>query len=112
MRRAFMFAMILILSLATATFAPAPRPAITGLCFVRLTVTSLDTADKFYGDYLGLPRFNQCWPASTGACYSITPYQDVEILTSDITQTTHMLETIGSWAEDAGDMPHYLFAPC
>ena len=73
MRRAFMFAMILILSLATATFAPAPRPAITGLCFVRLKVTSLDTADKFYGDYLGLPRFNQCWAASTGTCYFITP---------------------------------------
>src|SRR5207249_971821 len=65
---------------------------------------------KGYGDYLGLPRFNQCWATSTGTCYFITPYHDVEILTSDTPQTNHMLETIGVWTEDAGALRNYFLA--
>jgi len=102
--------MILMLTLAPVTFAPAPRPAITGICYVRLKVTSLDNADKFYGDYLGLPRFNPCRAVSTRACYFITPYQDVEILKLDAPQTDHLLDTIGVWTEDAGALRNYLLA--
>jgi catechol 2,3-dioxygenase-like lactoylglutathione lyase family enzyme len=110
MRRAFAFTMILMFTLAPVSFAPAPRPAITGICFVRLKVTSLESADKFYGDSLGLPRFNQCWAVSTGTCYFITPYQDVEILKLDAPQTDHLLDTIGVWTEDAGALRNYFLA--
>ena len=110
MHRAFAFTTLLMLALPSATFAPAPRPAITGLCFVRLKVSSFDSAGKFYGDYLGLPRFNACWAASAGTCFFITPYQDLEIVGLDTQPTNHLLDTIGLWTEDAGALRGYFLA--
>jgi catechol 2,3-dioxygenase-like lactoylglutathione lyase family enzyme len=109
-RLVFPFTMILLLSLAPPTFAPVSRPAITGLCFARIKVTSLGSADKFYGEYLGLPRFNQCWGMSTGACYFITPYQDLEIVKEDTPQTGQLLESIGIWTEHADALRSYFLA--
>jgi catechol 2,3-dioxygenase-like lactoylglutathione lyase family enzyme len=110
MRRALVFTVILLLSLAPATFAPVPRPAITGLCFARIRVTSLGSADKFYGEYLGLPRFSQCWGASAGTCYFITPYQDVEILKLDTPQSNDLIESVGIWTEHADALREYFLS--
>jgi catechol 2,3-dioxygenase-like lactoylglutathione lyase family enzyme len=109
-RQAFAFTMILLLSLAPATFAPVPRPAITGLCFARIKVTSLGNADKFYGEYLGLPRFSQCWGVSAGTCYFITPYQDIEILKLDTPESNDLIESVGIWTEHADALRDYFLA--
>jgi catechol 2,3-dioxygenase-like lactoylglutathione lyase family enzyme len=110
MRRAFVFTMILLLSLAPVAFAPVPRPAITGLCFTRIKVKSLSTADKFYGEYLGLPRFSHCWGVPTGTCYFITPYQDIEVLKLDTPQTNDLIESVGIWTEHADALRSHFLA--
>jgi catechol 2,3-dioxygenase-like lactoylglutathione lyase family enzyme len=107
---AFALTMILLLSLTPAAFAPVPRPAITGLCFARIKVTSLGDADKFYGGYLGLPRFSQCWGVPAGTCYFITPYQDVEILKLDAPQANDLIESVGIWTDHADALRSFFLA--
>jgi catechol 2,3-dioxygenase-like lactoylglutathione lyase family enzyme len=115
MQRAFAIAMILMLFLAPVTFAPPSRPAITGLGFVRLQVTSLGTAGRFYGDYLGLPLSHECWGPTVATCFFIAPYQNVEILRmegqhTDVQQSSPLLDTIGIWTANASALRGYLLA--
>jgi catechol 2,3-dioxygenase-like lactoylglutathione lyase family enzyme len=108
-------ALILILICAPATFAPTPRPAITGLAFVQFQVTDADAASKFYSGYLGLPDSRECWGPSVTSCFSVTPYQDVEILTSgqqrsEVLSANNLLATVGVWTDNAGSLRGYLLS--
>ena len=110
MRRAFALTTFAVLLMPLSTFAPAPRPQITGLGFVRFKVSSLDGAAKFYANDLGLPSSTECWAASPATCFFITPYQDVEILKADTPQTGNLLESAGVWTADAEALSSYLQA--
>src|SRR5882757_7134807 len=108
-------ALSLMLISAPASFAPTPRPAITGLAFVQFQVTDVDAASKFYGGYLGLPDSRECWGPSVTSCFSITPYQDVGILTSgqqrpELQSANNLLVTVGLWTNNAGSLRGYLLS--
>jgi catechol 2,3-dioxygenase-like lactoylglutathione lyase family enzyme len=110
MRCRFALTTALLLALSTVSFAPQPRPAITGLCFVRFKVSSLGEADKFYAKDLALSRSTKCWAVQADTCFYITPYQDVEIVQADTPGSAGSLDMIGIWTEDAAALRSYLLA--
>jgi catechol 2,3-dioxygenase-like lactoylglutathione lyase family enzyme len=110
MHRPIAFAMFFSLVFSPATFAPSPRPPITGLGFVRLHVSSLESASKFYETSLGLQHMNECWSTSASMCFFITPYQSIELLKPDGEERHDLVESIGIWTENAGALRGYLLA--
>jgi len=110
MRWKFALTTTLLLALSSASFAPQPRPAITGLCFVTARVSSLGVADKFYAKDLGLPRSRECWTVDANTCFYISPYQNIELLPADASAVAGSLDLIGIWTEDARVLHSYLLA--
>src|SRR5260370_29452226 len=58
---------------------PPARPAITGITFVRVKTSSIENAEHFYGDLLGLPRLDPGCFSSGAKCFVIGPHQWLEI---------------------------------
>jgi catechol 2,3-dioxygenase-like lactoylglutathione lyase family enzyme len=110
MRWRFALTTAVLLALSSESFAPLPRPAIGGLCFVRFKVSSIGEADKFYAKDLALSRSTKCWAGQENTCFYITPYQDIEILQADTPGSAGSLDMIGIWTADVSALRSYLLA--
>ena len=104
------FALAALLSLAPVAFAPPKRPAILGIAFVRISVSSLKDAKKFYGDALGLPPIDQCLGGPAAQCYFIKPLQELQTTQPANPQTKDLVDAIGILTADAAALREYLAA--
>ena len=91
-------------------FAPPKRPAILGVAFVRISVSSVEGAKKFYGDALGLPLINQCFSESAAQCFFIKPLQELQVAQLDHRPGERLVAAIGILTSDAGTLREYLIA--
>jgi len=96
--------------LAPQALAPPKRPAISGIAFVRVSVSSLEDAKKFYGDALGLAPVDQCLGGSAAQCFFIKPLQEVQITRLDNPQRKNLVDAIGILTADARQLRTYLLA--
>ena len=96
--------------LAPQALAPPKRPAISGIAFVRVSVSSVGNARKFYADALGLPAIGQCWPESAGQCFFIKPLQEIQISQLADPQAKNLVAAIGILTADAGTLRQYFIA--
>jgi len=95
---------------ASTANAQPKRPAISGIAFVRIGVSSVQNAGKFYADDLGLPRLNRCWGGSAGQCFWIKPLQELQIARLDSPTRKDLVEEIGFLCSDVGALREYLTA--
>jgi len=95
---------------APPTLAPPRPPAISGIAFVRISVSSLDESRKFFADGLGLSRLDQCWDSSAAECFFVKPLQEVQITRLADPQSKDLVDAIGMLTADAGTLREYLIA--
>jgi catechol 2,3-dioxygenase-like lactoylglutathione lyase family enzyme len=86
------------------------HPNITGIALVRLRVTDMATARKFYADILGMPQGTQgCFsPQGTAVCFFINLDQQLELVPGAASDSG--VETLGFRVGDAATMRKYLLA--
>ena len=104
------FALAALLSFAPAAFSPPKRPSISGIAFVRVSVSSLEAAKKFYADVLGLPPIDQCLGGSAAQCFFIKPLQELQITQLDNPQRKDLVDAVGILTADAATLREYLVA--
>ncbi|MEO6803132.1 MAG: VOC family protein [Granulicella sp.] len=80
----------LLLTCCTALPAQTQRPAITGIAFVRVYVTNLDAAAKFYDGDLGFART----PISGKDVYSVNDSQWFEVVPQQNIELTSRLAAV------------------
>jgi catechol 2,3-dioxygenase-like lactoylglutathione lyase family enzyme len=105
----------LILALATlcvpvGTYAPPKRPVISGLYFVRLSVTNIEQSRKFYGEVLKLSTGTSWCFRADATCYLLSPNQKLEILQASGPPSSNAVDTIGFWVDDVDKLRAYLAA--
>jgi catechol 2,3-dioxygenase-like lactoylglutathione lyase family enzyme len=111
-RQLAMIALLWTATMPSSTFAAPERPEITGIALVRLRVSNMDSARKFYSKTLGLPEVSQgCFSAPPDAsCLSINSLQKLELLSSDPVENKNAVEAIGYHVRDANSMREYLLS--
>jgi catechol 2,3-dioxygenase-like lactoylglutathione lyase family enzyme len=111
-RQLAMIALLWTATMPSRTFAAPERPEITGIALVRLRVSNMDSARKFYSKTLGLPEVSQgCFSAPPDAsCLSINSLQKLELISSDPVENKNAVEAIGYHVRDANSMREYLLS--
>jgi len=111
-RQLAMIALLWTATMPSSAFAAPERPEITGIALVRLRVSNMDSARKFYSKTLGLPEVSQgCFSAPPDAsCLSINSLQKLELISSDPVENKNAVEAIGYHVRDANSMREYLLS--
>jgi hypothetical protein len=84
------------------------RPKISGVAFVRIGVSDMQTASAFYHGELRLPNVN-C-SGQSGKCFFLSPSQQVELVKMEVVPNGDRIETIGMYTNDARALRQYLLA--
>lgn len=109
MRRIFV---VLLLMLASCKFplalAATSRPAITGLAYVRILVTSPEKAATFYDGGVGLSPINCVQPSAQ--CFFINPAQQVDLQKKETGGTKDLIAAVGIYTSNAAALRSYLRA--
>jgi catechol 2,3-dioxygenase-like lactoylglutathione lyase family enzyme len=98
------------LCVPAGTYAPPTRPAVSGLNFVRLRVTNIEQARKFYGELLKLSASTSWCFRADATCYLLSPDQELEILPASGVASSNAVEAIGFWVDDVDKLRRYLTA--
>ena len=84
------------------------RPKIYSLAFVQLRATDLARSKDFYGKSLGLkPGMDDCKGVSA-PCFSVNPYQRVELVPRSSSDPRSFLQSVGFNINDVSLMRAYL----
>jgi catechol 2,3-dioxygenase-like lactoylglutathione lyase family enzyme len=108
MKRLLFALSILLVPVCSRAADPPARPKIFGIAFVRLKSTHLDSSADFYSRTLGL-RSGVDTCKNLPNCFSVNPYQHVELMRADGSVRGSFLEEIG-FTTDVPKMREYLFA--
>jgi len=108
MRHLHLVFIVGLLSVPVETYAAPKRPEVSGLAFVRFSVTNIEQSRKFYEDSLKLPKGSSWCFRSDAVCYLLSPRQRLEILPA--TNNSKALDAIGFWVSDVRQMQSYLSA--
>jgi catechol 2,3-dioxygenase-like lactoylglutathione lyase family enzyme len=100
-----------LLICASSQAADSPtRPKIYNISFVRLKSTNLEASSAFYAKALGLrPGIDDCKNVSN-PCFSINPYQRIELMRTGSGSPDSFLDEIGFTTNDVIKMREYLTA--
>jgi catechol 2,3-dioxygenase-like lactoylglutathione lyase family enzyme len=97
-----------LLALPSIAGAPPDRPKIYSVAFVRFRTSDIEQSKVFYGNTLGLKSgFDDCKGVSI-PCYSVNPYQHVELALSNSTNSGSLLETVAFNVSDVEQMHRFL----
>lgn len=109
MRRSLMMIALCLLCLPCPTFAPAARPAISGLSFVDVEVSSLESASHFYGQELGLFNLKAGCLGRSPTCFALLGANQIGISQAP-PEKTDRIQIIGFHTHDAAKLRKYLIA--
>jgi catechol 2,3-dioxygenase-like lactoylglutathione lyase family enzyme len=100
----------LLLPTSISAQNPPARPAITNIVFVRVKASSIEKAEHFYGDLLGLPRLDPGCFSLGAQCFVIGPRQWLEIKQATVSPTEDLVDAIGMLTSDTSTLRHYLIS--
>ncbi len=93
----------------TATGQPL-RPRITGIAYVRVYSTNLDSSRQFYGKIVGLAPATAGRPAVAQSCFAVNDHQQIEITAAGTPPSSNFLAEVAFSTENVGAMRRYLLA--
>jgi catechol 2,3-dioxygenase-like lactoylglutathione lyase family enzyme len=110
MRRIAAVLSLCVVGLPLAGQNRASRPKITGLAFVRFSVTDLAASRKFYEQTIQLGNhINGCLgPGSV--CFRLNPSVNLELVHADVPHKSGFLEEVGFSTDNLDSLRHYLAA--
>jgi catechol 2,3-dioxygenase-like lactoylglutathione lyase family enzyme len=104
------FALVFMFLAASISAQTPPRPKIYSVAFARFKSSDFALATAFYEKSLGLkPGTDNCKSLSS-PCFSINPYQHVELAPATMRDSGSFLEEVGFNVSDATQMKEYLAA--
>src|SRR5262249_52869245 len=103
------FLFLVLLALPSFVHAQAPaRPKVYSIAFVRLKATDFEKSNTFYDKYLHLKKgYDDCHGISD-PCYSLNPYQHIELSQTGSKGSDNLVEVIGFNVSDVEQMHKFL----
>jgi catechol 2,3-dioxygenase-like lactoylglutathione lyase family enzyme/predicted lactoylglutathione lyase len=108
MRRIAGLMVLCLVGLAQTGGHDAKRPEMSGVAFVRISVSDLKTAALFYNGTLRLPNM-QC-SENSAKCFFVNPSQQVELSEQTATPSGDRVVAIGIFTKDVDSLRQYLLA--
>jgi catechol 2,3-dioxygenase-like lactoylglutathione lyase family enzyme len=86
------------------------RPKISDVAFVRIGVSDMQKANKFYQGELKLPILTSPCFGLESECFFLNPDQQVDLVKMEGSPMQNRIETIGMHTSDAGALRKYLMS--